>query len=344
MIRARSMNSSRASSLAMRSSSRWRKRVSTSVRPWCFSGGGRSDLASTAKSSTRRVSSPRLDMNAVPSTPMRSPRSRCSRRSMRSSPSTSTRAWSCRRPLRSTRSRKAILPWPRRAARRPATRCCASVSAPASRPSWAPRTSATGSTPPNSCGNGSMPSERSCSSLARRAASSSSLKGSLHPDGDLGDLELALLAVGEDDLGGVALLVAHQGLAHGRLVRQPLGRAGLGRADDDEGLLLALVVLDVDLRADAHEVGARLAGVEQAGAAQALLELRDARLEHGLLVLGVVVLGVLRDVAELAGFLDALGDLAALRGLEVLQLLLEVLEPFFCEDDVLLHVDRRTPG
>src|SRR3954470_21536904 len=186
-----------------------------------------------------------------------------------------------------------------------------------------------------------MPSAGSCSSLARRGASSSSLKGSLHPDGDLGDLELALLAVGEDDLGGVALLVAHQGLAHGRLVRQPLGRAGLGRADDDEGLLLALVVLDVDLRADAHDVGAELAGVEYAGAAQALLELRDARLEHGLLVLGVVVLGVLRDVAELAGLLDALGDFAPLGALQVLQLLLEVLEPFFSEDDVLLHVDRR---
>ena len=41
------MNSSRASSLAIRSSSRRRKRVSTSVSPWCFSGGGRSDLASS---------------------------------------------------------------------------------------------------------------------------------------------------------------------------------------------------------------------------------------------------------------------------------------------------------
>src|SRR3954453_7791161 len=149
-----------------------------------------------------------------------------------------------------------------------------------------------------------MPSERSCWSLARRAASSSSLTPSLHPDGDLGDLELALLAVGEDDLGGVALLVAHQGLAHGRLVRETLGRARLGRADDDEGLLLALVVLDVDLRADADDVRAELAGVEHPRGAQALLELGDAPLEHGLLVLGVFVLGVLRDVAELAGFLD----------------------------------------
>ncbi len=44
---ARVMKSSRVSSLAIRSSSRWRKRVSVSVRPWCFSGGGRRDLASS---------------------------------------------------------------------------------------------------------------------------------------------------------------------------------------------------------------------------------------------------------------------------------------------------------
>ncbi len=39
-------------------------------------------------------------------------------------------------------------------------------------------------------------------------------------------------------------------------------------------------------------------------------------LEHRLLVLGVVVLGVLGDVAELARHLDPLSDLTALLGLE----------------------------
>ena len=52
MILARVMKTSRVSSLAIRSSSRWRKRVSTSVSPWCFSGGGRSDLASSSKPSS----------------------------------------------------------------------------------------------------------------------------------------------------------------------------------------------------------------------------------------------------------------------------------------------------
>ena len=53
--------------------------------------------------------------------------------------------------------------------------------------------------------------------------------------------------------------------------------------------------------------------VDHGRAAQPLLELGDPLLEQRLLVLGVVVLGVLRDVAELARLLDPLGDLAALR-------------------------------
>ena len=69
-----------------------------------------------------RVSSPRLVVKAVPSTPIRSPRSRCTSVSNDSSPSTSLRAWTWIRPERSTRSRNAAPPWPRRAARRPATR------------------------------------------------------------------------------------------------------------------------------------------------------------------------------------------------------------------------------
>ncbi len=50
------------------------------------------------------------------------------------------------------------------------------------------------------------------------------------------------------------------------------------------------------------------------------------RLEHRLLVLRVVVLGVLGDVAELARLLDALGDLAALLGGQEVELRLELLE------------------
>ena len=62
---------------------------------------------------------------------------------------------------------------------------------------------------------------------------------------------------------------------------------------------------------------------------------RNAVLEHGLLVLGVVVLGVLGDVAELARLLDALGDLAPLHGREVLDLFLQLVVSFGGENDFL---------
>ena len=74
----------------------------------------------------------------------------------------------------------------------------------------------------------------------------------------------------------------------------------------DDGLVAALGRLD-DLR-----VG------------QDLVDLCDALLDKRLLVLGVVVLGVLGNVAELAGDADALAELIALLGLEVMQLLFEL--------------------
>src|SRR3954470_932064 len=339
------MKSSRVSSLASRSSSRWRWRSSTSARPWCFSGGGRSDLASTAKSCTRSDSSPRRVRSTVPSAPIRSPRSRLSSRSNASSPSSLTRAISWIRPERSTRSRNAALPCSRRAARRPATRRGSFVSPPGSSPSNGALTSAIGMTPGYVCGNGSIPSARRASSLRRRVARSSASPPAwvLIASGyvNLGDLELEL-AAGHGDGDHVVSLAAQQRLADRGLVGEPLvRRVGLGRADDRVRRRLArLVVLDVDQGAHAHDVVVELGGVDHRGRAQLVLERGDPRLEHRLLVLGVVVLGVLRDVPELAGLLDALGDLAALGGGEVLDLLLEVLEAFGGEDDVLLHQGR----
>src|SRR5207248_8484421 len=130
-----------------------------------------------------------------------------------------------------------------------------------------------------------------------------------------------------------------QRLADRRLVGQAvLGGIGLGRSDDRvlDGLA-GLLVLDVDDRADAHLVGAQLLGVDHRGGAQLVRELRDLGLEHGLLVLGVVVLRVLGDVAELARLLDALGDLAALLVLKELELVLELVEAFRGEDGLLRH-------
>ena len=75
--------------------------------------------------------------------------------------------------------------------------------------------------------------------------------------------------------------------------------------------------------------------LDHARVAEPLLERGDSVLEQRLLVLRVVVLGVLRDVAELAGGADPVRDLAALVVREKLDLLLELLVAFGSEDDVL---------
>src|SRR5204862_1305752 len=160
---------------------------------------------------------------------------------------------------------------------------------------------------------------------------------------NFGDLELALLAVGQRDADLFTALAAHERLADRGLVGQLLlGGVGLGRAHDRELQRAALLVLDVDDRADADGVGGDVVRVDDLGGAQTLLQLHDALLEHRLLVLGVVVLGVLRDVAELASLLDALGHVAAPVAGQLLELILELLEAFWGEDDVLGH--KTEPG
>ena len=94
------------------------------------------------------------------------------------------------------------MPWPRRAASRPATRWRTSVSSPGWRSACVPRTAAIGSTPSNSCGNGSIPASRSDSSLCgappaarRRRRLDTPAHGEPRLGGrdvDLGDLEVAL--------------------------------------------------------------------------------------------------------------------------------------------------------
>src|SRR4051812_24935319 len=201
-------------------------------------------------------------------------------------------------------------------------------------------TDAIGSTPSKTCGNGSVSSPRRRSSFSRRAARRSSLTApTLHADVDLRDLELALGTAGHRHLDDLAALVAQQRLANGRLVGElHVGRLGLGGADDRVlDRLSRLLVLDVDDRADPDEVGPQILRRDDLRRAELLLEPGDLRLEHRLLVLGVVVLRVLHDVAELACFLDALGDLAALLGRQVLELVLELVETFLGEDDVSGH-------
>ena len=93
------------------------------------------------------------------------------------------------------------------------------------------------------------------------------------------------------------------------------GRIGLGRADDRVGQRVAVVeVLHRDLRTDGDGVGSRPAICRSRAPTAGAPRGGRSGLEHRLLVLRVVVLGVLGDVAELARLADPLGDLPPLVG------------------------------
>ena len=118
----------------------------------------------------------------------------------------------------------------------------------------------------------------------------------------------------DDDL---AALVAEQRLADRRLVRELAARRGWPRRSRRSCTSCDLSVfwsLTWTVTPTRHDVGVHVLLVDDAGGAQLVLEVGDLLLEHRLLVLGVVVLGVLGDVAELARLLDPLGDLAPALG------------------------------
>ena len=85
--------------------------------------------------------------------------------------------------------------------------------------------------------------------------------------------ERALLAAGQRDLDLVVALAADERLADRRLVGELLRRRGLGGADDRELLRLAVLVLDVDARADRRR-RSTVGGVDDLRGAELLLELR----------------------------------------------------------------------
>ena len=70
----------------------------------------------------------------------------------------------------------------------------------------------------------------------------------------------------------------------------------------------------------------RVVLVDQRGVLDERLERLDPALDERLLVLGVLVLGVLREVAVLLGVVDPLGDLRAADGDHLLELVAELLE------------------
>src|SRR6201996_2301298 len=235
---------------------------------------------------------------------------------------------------------KQALPWPRRATIRPATRCRDSVSAPACSPSCSARTATISSRSENSCGNGSIPASRIRPSLSRRSWRTSESCGSSVGSAligaslatelrllDLGDFEFFLGPARRLDGDDVVPFLAQQSFADRRLVREfVLDGVGLGRPDDLEFLRIAgFLVFHVDDRAEADFVAGDRVLVDDRGPTQPLLELGDPGLEQGLFVLRVVVFGVLGDIAEFTGLLDARRDLTPFGRREELDFLFQLL-------------------
>ena len=116
MICARVMNSSRASSLAIRSSSRWRKRVSTSREAVVLVGRRAQRLREHGEvvDAQRQLAARGCERGAVDADEVAEVEVEQALHALLAEHVEP--ACSCSRPERSTRSRNAILPWPRRAA------------------------------------------------------------------------------------------------------------------------------------------------------------------------------------------------------------------------------------
>ena len=69
-----------------------------------------------------------------------------------------------------------------------------------------------------------------------------------------------------------------------------------------------------------------------------LLERHDPALEEGLVVLGLLELGILREVAEFHRGVDALGHLGALGRAQLCKLRLQLLQPIGRDIDRLLKI------
>src|SRR6266566_3011136 len=153
---------------------------------------------------------------------------------------------------------------------------------------------------------------------------------------DLEDLVLHR-ATGRGHLDRLALLVADDRLANRRLVGEfVLRRVRLGRADDVVlDRLLGRDVAQLDLRADRDDVLGDVLLVDHLRISEPFLEQRDPVLEQRLLVLGVVIFGVLGNVAEFARDPNPVRDLAPFVVGEVRDLFLELLVSLWSKDDFL---------
>src|SRR3954451_8059143 len=143
---------------------------------------------------------------------------------------------------------------------------------------------------------------------------------------------------GSRHLHGATSACAHERASHRRFEGQlALRELGVHRRDERERVLASgVLVAHSDSGAECDDVG-RWSRLLHVGAHELVAEGEDLGLEERLGVLGVVVLGVLLEVAELAGGLDALGDFAAAFAFETLELALERLVAFDGHDYGVRH-------
>src|SRR6266513_5163461 len=131
--------------------------------------------------------------------------------------------------------------------------------------------------------------------------------------------------------------VSHERLADRRLVGDPaLGGRCLRRPDDDV-LLLRTTGLDHHVTTDLDGLVLCLL-VNDLGVLDHLLEREDPALQERLVVLRLLELGVLREVAEFHGGVNALGHTLTAGGLQLVELGLDLLQTIRGDVDRLLKV------
>src|ERR671917_1544992 len=158
---------------------------------------------------------------------------------------------------------------------------------------------------------------------------------------DVDDLELRR-AAGCGDRNLLAhLLLEHSAADRRGMGELPASRVGLVGADDLERPLLSPVNDPQGHPGpEVHGVVVGLGRVDHLYVAHLSLEIADPALQQILFVFRVVVLGVLRDVAELACLPDTVGDLLAAHLGKICEFLVELLETFR-GDELLILVSHK---
>jgi hypothetical protein len=96
---------------------------------------------------------------------------------------------------------------------------------------------------------------------------------------------------------------------------------GFEIADNSEPASLGSLHIEyLDLATHVNFACARIAWFDDHGVLELALDVHDGSLDERLLLLGLFVLGILREITESFGFLDALCDAKALLGLQPVEL------------------------